>query len=95
MTTGPAFVTDPSPNFIAQAAHLFFAGFVLLAAVHLFGASVEWPVVGGGVLLSAAKEFFYDMHYESPGVSGELPGGFMDFSFYMLGLFVAIVILAL
>lgn len=84
---------DWSPEFVAQAAHLSFAGFLTLALVHLFGVQVELPVVLSGVVLAAVKEFYVDIHYETPAYSGGYKGGLADFSFYVAGLGAAVLTL--
>ena len=84
---------DPSDNFITQAAHFFFAMCVMLTVVLLFGAGYEYDTLIIGTLLAALKEFVWDILLESPEVSGRWTGGWVDFSFYALGLLAGVAVL--
>jgi hypothetical protein len=86
---------NPSYTFVCQAAHLCAAGFLMLAAVHLWGPAAELPMLYGGIALAALKEFWCDLHFETPEISGGIKGGVIDFSFYVLGLLLAALVLAL
>lgn len=46
-----------------------------------------------GILFSAVKEFWFDIHYETPETSGGLKGGIKDFSFYLAGMAAANILL--
>lgn len=83
--------TDPSYEFVCQAAHLFFAAFVMLASTRIFGATdrVVEVTAAIGAIAAAVKEFWYDLHFESPETSGGFYGSNRDFAFYLLGLLVS------
>ena len=71
-----------SPDFTAQMAHLFFAGFVIVVA-SLFGERLT-PVVLLGATLAALKEFWFDLTYELPAQT--LSGSTLDFAMYLAGM---------
>jgi hypothetical protein len=73
--------------------HWLASAFVILALRLLFGESFALWAVPVIVIAAAIKEFWYDMHHESPSVSGGVEGGVQDFLFYTLGLGIALVIL--
>jgi len=68
---------------VSQAAHVFFAAFVVLAFAH-YGLAIL-----GGMLMfifAALKEFWYDYHFESVAVRGSSA---RDFAFYLVGIALA------
>jgi hypothetical protein len=70
-------------NSVCQIAHTLFGILCVLLASYFFDA----PFCGFGVLLvwSIAKEFWYDIKYEAPDISGGWVGSLEDFGFYNLG----------
>jgi len=79
---------NPTYNELAQAAHFFGAAFVVLASGR-FGPHLHWYFSAALIIYALLKEFWYDLHYERPEVSGGIKGGIVDFSFYALGVLVA------
>lgn len=86
-------LTNPTYNELAQTAHFFGAGFVVLAAGR-FGPHLHWYLTGLLMLYAGVKEFWYDLRYETPEVSGGVKGGVVDLSFYALGVLVANLLLS-
>ncbi len=44
---------------------------------------------GVGIIFAAIKEFWFDIHFETPETSGGWSGGVRDFSFYIIGIIAA------
>jgi hypothetical protein len=85
-------LTNPTYDNLAQAAHAL-AGYGIVLTAARYG---YIPLVVVSVLLiiyAAVKEFWFDLAYERPDVSGGLLGGWKDFSFYMVGLIAGLVVL--
>lgn len=74
---------NPTYNQLAQAAHAGVAATLVLSA-GLFGYQywVTALIFGYGLV----KEFWFDLDYERPEVSGGFVGGLIDFTFYCVGL---------
>lgn len=72
---------DPSFNTVAQSAHFFSALSVALLCQHFRLPTLWWMIAG--VIVAAAKEFYYDYHFESAPVCGS---SLEDFAFYAAGL---------
>lgn len=87
--------TDPLFNFVSQMAHWLASAFATLAVAHLFGAHALMWFVPCGIAAAAVKEFWYDLRFETPAVSGEIDGGVEDFAFYVIGFVVGGAVLVL
>lgn len=74
-------------------AHWSFAAFLALACHLLFPAQFHLFLVVG-VVAAAVKEFWYDLRYETDDAagSGGVTGSIEDFSFYCLGLLIAVIL---
>ena len=83
---------NPTYNELAQMAHFFGAGFIILASGG-FGQHLHWYLSAALVFYALLKEFWYDLRYERPEVSGGVKGGIVDLLFYVLGVLVANLIL--
>ena len=68
---------NPTYDQLAQYAHFFSA----FSAALLFG----WYAIGVVVIYAVIKEFWFDLKYETPEVSGGFSGGMMDATFLILG----------
>ena len=79
-----------TPNFITAMAHMWFACSVMLVLEHWgVTASVSAPLC---VALAAAKEFVFDMRYETTPAQTFFMSA-ADFAEYLAGIAVAILIL--
>jgi hypothetical protein len=78
-------ITNPTSDNLAQTAHAL-AGYGIALTAARFGTVPLLVVAGLFIAYAAIKEFWFDMHYETPEVSGGWSGGVKDFSFYMVGL---------
>ena len=83
---------NPTYNELAQSAHFFGAAFIILASGG-FGQHLHWYLSAAVVFYALLKEFWYDLRYERPEVSGGVKGGIVDLLFYVLGVLVANLIL--
>lgn len=54
------------------------------------GRQWRYEATAAVLLFSAWKEFWFDIHYETPELSGEWLGGIVDFSTYQLGMILAL-----
>ena len=83
-------LTNPTYNELAQMDH-FFAGFAIEAVAICYG------VVGVVTLALAAyvlgREFWFDLKYETPEISGGIKGGILDTVSWAAGILSAIWIL--
>jgi hypothetical protein len=93
----PVNVIDPKFfNEVAQFAHVGVAGLIYLTVgvIALKQGLFSWkwygPLVGVGVALAAWKEGYYDPRHENAATRGS---DLEDFSFYMLGILIAQVVL--
>lgn len=84
--------TNPTYDNLAQTAHAL-AGYAIVLTASQFGGKP--PIVVGGlfVVYAAVKEFWFDIHYETPEVSGGWSGGVKDFAFYMVGLAAGLIVI--
>jgi len=78
-------ITTPSAAY--QMCHVLLAYSMIVT----MGPPHKWWLVSFISLLSAVKEFWYDMHYETPEVSGGWKGGLLDFSFYQVGIILSLI----
>lgn len=69
----------PSFEMVSQSSHVWFAAFAVLA-LGLFHAA--WWGFGAAVAFAAAKEFWWDVHYESVEVQGS---AILDFGAMVIG----------
>jgi hypothetical protein len=83
---------NPTFNELAQAAHAL-AGYGLILTAARIGHVAIIVVCLLLVVYAAIKEFWFDMRYERPEVSGGFKGGVEDFSFYMIGMVVGLIVL--
>lgn len=81
------------PNFLAASAHFFGAYSVIMTANYLWGHTACLIAAGAFAITAAAKEFWYDAHYEIPAQTTE--DNLFDFSTYMLGVLAAILMVFL
>ena len=93
----PTNVIDPSFFYeVAQFAHTGMAGLIYLGIAHiaqkhdLFKWSWYLALVTLGVAAAGVKEFWYDKNYENAATRGS---DFEDFSFYCLGIIIAIAVI--
>lgn len=83
-------ITQTEYNTVCQYAHMLFGAIVVIAWAYLFGAHyVLWAALAFCVY-AAGKEFWYDVKYESPDVSGGLDGSVQDFCFYIVGVVIGL-----
>ncbi len=101
MATSNNSPTSIDPSFfyeVAQFAHTGMAGLIYLSIGHIAQRfhffSWLWfgMLISCGVGLAALKEFWYDEKYETPVTRGS---SLKDFTFYILGIYIAAVVLAL
>lgn len=78
-----------SSQYLAQVGHFFGAYSLIFTVGVLWGSTTMFIVFGGGVLLAAIKEFWYDMVAELPKQTWT--DSLMDFCFYLFGGCVALV----
>jgi len=73
-----------NPIFYGEMAHLL-GGYAILLTIAFFSRSWKDMVIGWCILLglTAAKEFYYDMHWEIP--IQDFRGGLRDFLSYQAG----------
>jgi hypothetical protein len=83
--------TNPTYDNLAQAAHAF-AGYAVVLTAARLGRAPLIVVAPLFVVYAALKEFWFDIRYEKPEVSGGFPGGVRDFSFYMVGLVAGLIV---
>lgn len=84
-------IVNPTYDNLAQAAHAL-AGYGIALTAARFGTQ---PLVVVSILFvayAAVKEFWFDLKYERPDVSGGLLGGVKDFAFYMAGLVAGLIV---
>jgi len=68
-------ISNPTYNELAQYCH-FFAAFSIEATAAHFGYPISGAVLSSAYIL--IKEFWYDLKYERPEVSGGWTGGLLD-----------------
>lgn len=85
-------LSNPTYQELANYAHAGAGASVVLVAGH-FG----YPLLAAGMvaLYGVVKEFWYDLKYERPEVSGGVRGGFTDIAGYLTGVILAIAVLKL
>jgi len=88
-------LANPTYNGLAQAAHAFAAYSIVLTAAYKFGYRVMIVIALLLVAFAIVKEFWFDLKYERPEVSGGWSGGVEDFSFYVIGVCVALLMVSL
>lgn len=81
-----------SPEFVVAMAHAWFACSVLLILAH-WGLTL-WIGAPVCIAIAAAKEFWFDLHYETLPPQTLLDSA-LDFSEYMAGLALAVLIITL
>lgn len=81
-----------SPEFVVAMAHAWFACSVLLILAH-WGLTL-WICAPLCVAIAAAKEFWFDLHYETLPPQTLLDSA-TDFAEYMAGLALAVLIITL
>lgn len=86
---------DVSFNFVCQMTHWSFAAFLTLTVARLAPSAIGAYIVLA-ICAAAIKEFWYDLKYETPDAmgSGGIKGSIEDFTFYMIGLVSAMIILS-
>lgn len=85
-------LTNPTYDNLAQTAHAL-AGYAVVLTASQFGTKPLIVVAGLFVVYAAVKEFWFDIHYEKPEVSGGWTGGVKDFAFYMVGLIAGLIVI--
>ena len=78
---------NPSFNTVSQFAHAGVAYSITLSVLMLGGIHALYWFLPASVGLAAAKEFWYEYHYETVEVRGS---SLQDFLFYSLGIGLAI-----
>lgn len=72
-------------DFVCQNAHMLFGAIVVITWAYFFGSDdVLWAGIAFSVY-AAGKEFWYDVNYETPNVSGGTSGSMRDFCYYIVG----------
>lgn len=84
-------IVNPTYDNLAQAAHAL-AGYGIALTAARFGTQPLVVVSILFVVYAAAKEFWFDVKYERPEVSGGLLGGVKDFAFYIAGLVAGLIV---
>ena len=79
-----------NPAFVTAMAHCWFA-FAVLAAAARYGITL-WVAVPAFVLLAGAKEFIFDLKFETTPPQTVFSSG-EDFAEYMLGVALAVLII--
>lgn len=77
-------------NMVSQLSHFAWGAWLVLELYVLLGHSFIVGITASCILLAGAKEFIYDMKWETPEDSGGFWGSVEDFSFYCLGIGVAV-----
>ena len=80
---------------LANVVHVCLGALAILITVLFGGQHAQWYAVAGVLVFAAVKEFWWDIHYETPVTSGGYKGGFTDFMGYVTGLAVALGLVAL
>ncbi len=76
----------PSPGFVAFNAHCWFAAFVVATAIRAGLPALPTAILA--VALAAAKEFWFDLKYETPKQTVEDSAG--DIGGYLAGIIVGV-----
>ena len=82
-----------NPQYLAQVGHCLGALSLMLFATLFWGMRGAYAMVGVGIGVAAAKEFWYDMVYELPKQTWA--DSWMDFGFYMVGAAVGLGVMAI
>ena len=80
---------NPGLELISQIAHTLAGAIVLLLLYVKWGRKGALWGVGIDVVWAATKEFWIDIVYESPELSGMWIGGVKDAAYYLLGTLIA------
>jgi hypothetical protein len=78
-----------NPTFLAQSAHFFSAISAVMICAYFWGKPGAFSAAIAFFILAFFKEFWYDLEFELPIQT--FTDSLLDFSFYLLGLVVAII----
>ena len=79
-------IPEKTFNKVSQLSHVAWGAWLPLLALWFLGPKYMNLIMSVSILLAALKEFVYDLLVETEEVSGGLWGGVEDFSFYLLGI---------
>ena len=80
---------DLSMDDVSQGLHVALGAiFVILPAAWGIQHAQIWGT-GIGIVYAGIKEFIFDIHFEDEATSGGYLGGLLDFSFYLVGILAA------
>jgi hypothetical protein len=73
-------------NSVAQNAHMLSGAFIVFLPVVFHRASWLWYIIPAYIILTAWKEFWYDVHYEIPEIRGSGLRDFIHYQSWVVGL---------